>query len=385
MLAAVLFGLFLVVLLLGVPIGFSMGFLTIAAFEVGNGPLITLAQKMYAGINNFTYLAIPLFIFAAEIMSRCGLTMSIVKLCDALVGHIRGGLAHVNILGSMLFAGISGSATADASGLGKIEIEMMEKAGYRKEYAAAITAASICEMALCYYFAVKHKHPRREKRTPVRDVLVVFWDSLPALGMPLIIMGGITTGIFTATESSAIAVFYALIVAFCKKQITWKSLVECCLNTAKTTANTMFIIAVATAMSYAITILRIPQEIVSVVMENVHSPYVFLLITNIILIILGCVLDQSPALLMMVPILLPIATQFGIDPVHFGVLCCFNLTIGLISPPVGMTLFVTANVAKVKLTALFKEVIPFVVLGYATLFLITYVPQIVTFIPNLLK
>ena len=121
------------------------------------------------------------------------------------------------------------------------------------------------------------------------------------------------------------------------------------------------------------------------VMENVHSPYVFLLITNIILIILGCVLDQSPALLMMVPILLPIATQFGIDPVHFGVLCCFNLTIGLISPPVGMTLFVTANVAKVKLTALFKEVIPFVVLGYATLFLITYVPQIVTFIPNLLK
>ena len=302
---------------------------------------------------------------------------------------------------------------------------MMEKAGYRKEYAAAITAASaiigpiippsgimiiyavcaanvsisdmflggigpgvllgICEMALCYYFAVKHKHPRREKRTPVRDVLVVFWDSLPALGMPLIIMGGITTGIFTATESSAIAVFYALIVAFCKKQITWKSLVECCLNTAKTTANTMFIIAVATAMSYAITILRIPQEIVSVVMENVHSPYVFLLITNIILIILGCVLDQSPALLMMVPILLPIATQFGIDPVHFGVLCCFNLTIGLISPPVGMTLFVTANVAKVKLTVLFKEVIPFVVLGYATLFLITYVPQIVTFIPNLLK
>ena len=142
MLAAVLFGLFLVVLLFGVPIGFSMGFLTIAAFEVGNGPLITLAQKMYAGINNFTYLAIPLFIFAAEIMSRCGLTMSIVKLCDALVGHIRGGLAHVNILGSMLFAGISGSATADASGLGKIEIEMMEKAGYRKEYAAAITAAS---------------------------------------------------------------------------------------------------------------------------------------------------------------------------------------------------------------------------------------------------
>ena len=425
MLGAILFGLFLIILLLGVPIGFSMGFLTIAAFEIGNGPLITLAQKMYSGINNFTYLAIPLFIFAAEIMSRCGLTMSIVKLCDAMVGHIRGGLAHVNILGSMLFAGISGSATADASGIGKIEIEMMEKAGYEKEYAASITAASaiigpiippsgimiiyavcaanvsisdmflgglgpgillgVCEMLMCYYFAVKHNHPHREKRSAFKEVMVTFWDSLPALGMPIIIMGGITTGVFTATESSAIAVVYALIVAVCKKQITWKSLCECCLATAKTTANTMFIIAVATAMSYAITILRIPQEIVAVCMEYVHSPVVFLMLTNIILIILGCVLDQSPALLMMVPILLPIAKQFGIDPVHFGILCCFNLTIGLISPPVGMTLFVTANVAKIKLTDLFKRVLPFVALGYAVLFLITYVPQIVTFIPNLLK
>lgn len=425
MLGAILFGLFLIILLLGVPIGFSMGFLTIAAFEIGNGPLITLAQKMYSGINNFTYLAIPLFIFAAEIMSRCGLTMSIVKLCDAVVGHIRGGLAHVNILGSMLFAGISGSATADASGIGKIEIEMMEKAGYEKEYAASITAASaiigpiippsgimiiyavcaanvsisdmflgglgpgillgVCEMLMCYYFAVKHNHPHRDKRSAFKEVVVTFWDSLPALGMPIIIMGGITTGVFTATESSAIAVVYALIVAVCKKQITWKSLRECCLATAKTTANTMFIIAVATAMSYAITILRIPQEIVAVCMEYVHSPVVFLMLTNIILIILGCVLDQSPALLMMVPILLPIAKQFGIDPVHFGVLCCFNLTIGLISPPVGMTLFVTANVAKIKLTDLFKRVLPFVALGYAVLFLITYVPQIVTFIPNLLK
>ena len=244
----------------------------------------------------------------------------------------------------------------------------------------------ICEMALCYYFAVKHKHPSPGEAHPVRDVLVVFWDSLPALGMPLIIMGGITTGIFTATESSAIAVFYALIVAFCKKQITWKSLVECCLNTAKTTANTMFIIAVATAMSYAITILRIPQEIVSVVMENVHSPYVFLLITNIILIILGCVLDQSPALLDDGPH--PVAHRHAVRhrprPLRRSVLLQPDHRPDL-SPPVGMTLFVTANVAKVKLTALFKEVIPFCCprLRY---FVPDYLcPQIVTFIPNLLK
>lgn len=425
MLAAVLFAIFLVVIILGVPIGFSMGFLTIAAFNIGSGPLITLPQKMYSGVNNFTYLCIPLFILASEIMSRCGLTMSIVKFCDTLVGHIRGGLAHVNVLASMLFAGISGSATADASGLGRVEMEMMEKAGYSREYAASVTAASaiigpiippsnimiiyavcaanvsisdmflggigpgillgVSEMCLCYYMARKYNHPHRARRSSLAEMLAALKSSLPALGLPLIILGGIISGVFTATESSAIAVFYALIVALCKRQITWKSLVECCYNTAKTTANVMFIIAVATAMSYAITLLRIPQAIVAVCMEYIHSPAVFLLITNVILIILGCVLDQSPALLMMVPILLPIAMEFGIDPVHFGVLCCFNLTIGLISPPVGMTLFVTANVAKVKLTDLFKAIVPFVILGYVVLLLLTWFPPIVTFIPSLIK
>ena len=201
----------------------------------------------------------------------------------------------------------------------------------------------------------------------------------------MIILGGIFSGIFTATESSAIAVFYALIVAAARKSITWKDLIDCCYNTAKSTANVMFIIAVATAMSYALTILRIPQAIVGVCMEYVHSATLFLLIANVILIVIGCVMDQSPALLMMVPILLPIAKEFGIDPVHFGVLCCFNLTIGLISPPVGMTLFVTANVARAKLTDLFKAIIPFVILGYVVLMLITWIPDIVTFIPSLVK
>ncbi|MEA5012177.1 MAG: TRAP transporter large permease [Angelakisella sp.] len=425
MLAAALLTIFLIVVILGVPIGFSMGFLTITAFNMGNGPMITLAQKMYSGVNNFTYLCIPLFILASEIMSRCGLTMSIVKFCDSLVGHIRGGLAHVNVLASMMFAGISGSATADATGLGKVEMEMMQKAGYTKEYSAAVTAASaiigpiippsnimiiyavcaanvsisdmflggigpgillgVSEMLLCYYLARKYNHPFRARRSVFKEIMAALKESLPALGLPLIILGGIISGVFTATESSAIAVFYALIVAILRKQITWKDLTECCYNTAKTTANVMFIIAVATAMSYSLTILRIPQAIVSICMEYIHSPAVFLLITNIILIILGCVLDQSPALLMMVPILLPIAMEFGIDPVHFGVLCCFNLTIGLISPPVGMTLFVTANVAKVKLADLFKSVLPFVALGYAVLFLLTWVPGIVTFIPSLIK
>ncbi len=423
MLALILLIIFLVVVVLGVPIAYAMGFLTISAFLIQGGSMVTLVQKMFSGIYNFTYMCIPLFILAGELMSRCGLTMSIVRFCDTLVGHIRGGLAHVNILASMLFAGISGSATADATGLGRIEMEMMSNAGYAKEYSAAVTAASaiigpiippsnimiiyaVCasnvsvsemflggigpgivlgllEMALCYFMARKYNHPRRARHASAGEIGRAFVHALPALGLPIIILGGIISGVFTATEASAVAVFYALIVSIVKRQITWKSLYECCVNTAKSTANVMFIIAVASAMSYAITVLRIPQSMVEVCMQYIHSPAVFLLVTNIILLILGCILDQSPALLMMVPILLPIAMKYGINPVHFGILCCFNLTIGLITPPIGMTLFVTANVAQVKLTSLFRQILPFVVIGLITLCLLTWIPGIVTLIPSL--
>ncbi len=423
MLAAVLLIIFLVVVILGIPISFAMGFMTISAFTLGDGAMVIIPQKMFSGVYNFTYMCIPLFILASEIMSRCGLTMSIVKFCDTLVGHIRGGLAHVNVLASMLFAGISGSATADASGLGRIEMEMMTKAGYKPEYAASVTAASavigpiippsnimiiyaVCasnvsvsamflggigpgvllglsEMLMCYYFARKYSHPCRDRRCAVHEVLHALKKSLPALGLPVIILGGIVSGVFTATESSAAAVFYALAVAVCKRQITLKSLFECCKNTAKTTANVMLIISIASAMSYAITVLRIPQAMIEICMQYVHSPAMFLLLVNIILLILGCVLDQSPALLMMTPILLPIAMKYGIDPVHFGVLCCFNLTIGLITPPIGMTLFVTANVAKVKLTDMFRGILPFVLVGLAVLCLITWFPALTTWIPGM--
>ena len=423
MLAAVLLIIFLAVVIIGVPISFAMGFMTLSSFTIAGGSMVIIPQKMFSGVYNFTYMCIPLFILASEIMSRCGLTMSIVKFCDTLVGHIRGGLTHVNIMASMLFAGISGSATADASGLGRIEMEMMTKAGYKPSYSAAVTAASaiigpiippsnimiiyavcasnvsvsamflggilpgillgLAEMLLCYWFARKYDHPRKARRASLKEILVSLKHSLPAMGLPIIILGGIVSGVFTATESSAVAVFYALIIAVCKRQITWKGLIEACKNTAKTTANVMLIISIASAMSYAITVLRIPQAMIDVCMKYVNSPFVFLILVNVILLILGCVLDQSPALLMMTPILLPIAMKYGIDPIHFGVLCCFNLTIGLITPPIGMTLFVTANVAKVKLTSLFKQIIPFVLLGLVVLLLITWIPALTTAIPAL--
>ena len=414
--------LFLGIIAIGVPIAFGMGAVTIVGLASLGTNLITLTQKMLAGIDSFTYHCIPLVSLASEIMSRCGLLQSIVDFCDSMVGHIRGGLAHVNVMASMLFAGVSGSATADATGLGRIEMEMMTRAGYTKEYSATVTAASaiigpiippsnimiiyavcagnvsvsnmflggimpgiilgLAEMGLCYYYAVKYNHPRNPKPT-WKQRGQILWHALPALGLPIIILGGIITGIFTATESSAVAVVYALIVAIFRKSITLKSFFECCKSAAKSTAAVMIIIAVASAMGYTVTILRIPQTLVGFFMEFIGSKTMFLIFVNILLLILGMIMDQAPALLIMVPILLPIANAFGIDPLHFGLVCCFNLTIGLITPPIGMTLFVTSNVAQVKLSDLFRGIIPYCFVGIAVLILLTWVPGIVTFIPSI--
>ena len=240
----------------------------------------------------------------------------------------------------------------------------------------------LSEMVLCYIFAIRKNYPRNPKMS-WKERITVTKQALPALGLPVIILGGIVSGIFTATEASAVAVVYALLVAVFRKSITLKSLYECCKNAAKTTANVMIIIAVAAAMGYAITILRIPQNMVAFWMGVIGSKMAFLIFVNILLLVLGCFLDQSPALLIMVPILLPIAEAFGIDPIHFGIICCFNLTVGLITPPVGMTLYVTANVAGIKLTDLFRRIVPFVIVGIIALIVITYVPWITTFLPGL--
>lgn len=416
--------LFLAILMIGTPIAVAMGFITIGCFWSTAGNLISIPQKMFSGIDNFTYLSIPLFIMASEIMSQCGLTRSLSEMCDTLVGRIKGGLAQTNVLGSMVFAGVSGSATADATGLGRIEIEMMTEAGFTREYAASVTAASaiigpiippsnimimyavaasnvsvssmfmggilpgillgLVEMAMCYFIAVKENHPRRERMATPLEMLQAIWKGLPVIGLMALIMLGITFGIFTATEASAVAVFYALIVAGCRKALNWKNFYRCCVNTAKTTANVMIIIAIASAMGWAITVMRVPQMMVEFCMTYISNKYTFLIFTNVLLLFLGCILDQAPALLLMTPILLPIAMKYGINPVHYGIIMCFNLTIGLITPPVGMTLFVTANVAEIKLSDLFKKIMPFVFVGIIALILITFIPGLSTWIPSLL-
>ena len=416
--------LFLIIMLMGVPVGFAMGSLTIVSFAILGGDQSMIAQKLFSGIDTYTYVCILLFILATDLMSVGGITKAIVNFCEKLVGHIKGGLAHVNIMASMVFAGLSGSAIADASGLGPVEIQLMTDGGYDRTFSASVTAASAiigpiippsnimiifagcigtvsvgkmflagavpgimlgaAYMALCYFMAVKYRMPCRERHSSFHEIAVSLKDTLPALLLPIIIMGSIIGGICTATESSALAVLYALIVSMAKKRLTWKSFVGSCIRSAKATANVLFIIAASTAMGWAITTLQIAQTLAAFCMQYINNKIVFLLFFNILLLVLGMVLDATPAILLMVPILWPVAQQYGIGSIQFGIIMCLNLMIGNLTPPIGMMLFVVSNVGKVKLSKLYRGILPFVAVAVVVLLLVTYIPAVSTFIPELL-
>lgn len=415
---------FLVIILIGTPVGFAMGSLTNISFLVLGGDQSMIVQKMFSGIDTYTYVCVLLYILATDLMTVGGITNAIVHFCETLVGHIKGGLAHVNVLGSMLFAGLSGSAIADASGLGPIEIELMTRGGYKRDFSACVTAASaiigpiippsnimiifagaigtvsvgkmflagavpgillgVSYMVLCYYMAVKYLMPCRDRRATLREILTSLKETLPALMLPVIIMGSIITGICTATESSALAVVYALIVSIAKRKLTWKAFVASCIRSAKASANVLFIIAVSSAMGWAITTLQVAQTLAAFCMEFITSQFMFLLFMNILLLILGMVLDATPAILLMVPILWPVAQTYDIDAIRFGIIMCLNLMIGNLTPPVGMMLFVVSNVGKVKLSLMYRGILPFIGAAVIVLLLVTYVPAFSTFIPNLL-
>jgi tripartite ATP-independent transporter DctM subunit len=416
---------FIVTMLIGLPVLFSMGITSIFAFGILGGNLQIIPLKMFTGVDNFVYLAIPLFILASEIMTTGGITQRIVHFCNNLVGHITGGLAYVNILASIFFAGISGSATADAAGLGKIEIDMMETAGYPKKFAASTTAASaiigpiippstimiiyavvagnvsvsemflagfvpglligIAEIFTVFIVAKKNSYPKSEKIAKLKEIWTSFIQTLPSLLLPIIIIAGIVSGVFTATESAAVAVLYALLVTkFILKTLNWKDFYQALVNTAKTTANVMVIIAISTAMAWVITALRIPQTVTTFFLNYANSTLLFLLFVNFLLLLVGMLLDQSPALLIMVPILLPVAIQFGIDPLHFGIVVIINLCVGLVTPPVGMTLFVTSNVAKLKLTHMYTGILIYLPALFITLLMITFIPSLTTWLPSVI-
>lgn len=419
---AIFFITFFVLLIIGAPISISIGASAVLGCLSLDYPLMVIGQKMVTGIDSYLLIAIPLFILAGNLMNAGKITEKIFSFCKELVGWIPGGLGHANIVASIIFAGMSGSATADAGGLGTIEMEAMTTNGYTPKFSAAVTAASsvigpifppsipliiygatasvsvaklfmagvvpgllmgLALMVLVFIFAVKYKFERHPFH--FKKMIKQFCSSLLSLITPLIILAGFTTGWFTPTEASSIAVAYALVISLLVyRTMDWKTFKKCLLDSAITSANTLFIIGTSTLFTYVLVKEGISTQIANFILSISENPAVILLIINIILLILGMFMEPGAILTLMLPVLLPIVKPLGIDLIHFGLIMVLNLMIGQVTPPFGVCLFVISDVGKVKLDALYKSILPFLIPLIAVLFLCTYCPQIVTWLPNLL-
>jgi tripartite ATP-independent transporter DctM subunit len=411
--------------LFGLPVGHAMIggsvlYLLLAKLDLG-----TAAEQLLNGMyRSDVLLAIPLFILAAEFMNVGSITSRLLRFCDALVGRFRGGLAHVNVVQSVIFAGMSGSALADAAASGKVMQQMMtQDRKYTASFAAAVTAASsvmgpiippsiplviyalISDTSVGYLFlggvvpgllmglsqmtliaaVARRRNFPVEPPTPLRDLPGITWRALPALLMPVVLLGGIYSGVTTPTEAAAIAAAYSLLVAaLLDRSIGWRDLHHALLSSARTSASIGILIAAAIVFNYVVTVENVPRTISRVLQGFDFSPLAFLLVVNLLLLVLGCFLEGTTVLLIVVPVLLPTARALGIDPVHFGVVAVVNIMLGLITPPYGLLLFIMVKIAQVPLRDLVREVMPFLAAMVGALALITLVPGLVLFLPRLL-
>jgi tripartite ATP-independent transporter DctM subunit len=424
MLTLAIFGLLVFLIMLGVPIAVAMGLTAVSVFvALGQGDMLSvMAQRMYSATTSIPLLAIPFFILAGTLMNAGGMTQRIFRFAQCLVGHIKGGLGHVNVLGSMIFSGMSGAAVADAMGLGTVEMAAMLKAGYDRRFSAAITAASstigpiippsvpfviygsitgtsvgrlflggfipgilmgIAQMVTVYIIASRRGY-RREARATLHDLLASGLDGVAALATPVIIIGGILGGIFTPTEASVAASIYALILGMVVyREIKISDLPRILWETVEHSIRVMFIISAAGFFGWLLLFLRIPDAVIQSLLSLSTSPWVILLIINVVLIVLGCFMEGIAIMLLTIPVFVPLITKVGIDPVHFGVVMTLNLMVGLLTPPVGMALYAVASISQVALWDLVRELVPYLVSILVVLILITYVPGLVTWIPDL--
>lgn len=421
-------GLITIILLLvlsfaGIPIYLALGIGTLVALNVADMPLIVLPQKLFAGMNASSLLCIPFFILAGNIMSR-GLTQKLIDASNALIGWVRGSLAVVTVLASALFGAISGSGVATASAIGGITIPSMKKEGYPDSFAAAISGissilgpiippsvtlivyASITDLSVsklfigsvvpgvlmagglmiyALYYGKKHNLPVHEKKTP-KQILLTFKDSIWALLMPVIILGGIFGGIFTPTESAAIATVYALIVCmFIYKDLTLKNLYNVLVDSCVGTATIMMLVGISKSSGYVITTSGLPQQVLAFFSSVTDSKVIVLLLLNLLFLVIGCLMEANAAIIMMTPILLPLLSAFNIDPLQFGILMSFNLCIGLVTPPVGLCLLMTNQIAGSSFVKTLKAVLPMLLISFIVLMVVTYIPQTTTFLPTLIK
>lgn len=417
---------FIILLLLQVPIAFVLGITTFVyiILSANFGLLDATPQRLYSGLESYGLLAIPLFMLAGELMNSGGITSRLVTFAKTLVGHFRGGLAYVNVVANVLLAAIIGSATAQIAMMSKTMVPSMEKEGYSKEFSAATTASagllgpiippsmmfiiygvssgtSINDLfiggilpgillaflfiLLIGYFGSVHKWPTLNRAT-FSEIFKSFISVIPALLVPIVIIFGILSGIFTATEAAAVACIIALLVGiFVYREIKLPSIPGILTNTVITTATITMLIAMANIFGWVLSFERIPQAIATWMTSLTDNPLVFLLIVNIFLLIVGMFLDGIAALIILVPIFMPIIGNYNIDPVHFGIIMCINLTIGLLTPPIGTGLYISSSLTNIKLEKLVRSIWPFLTVSIVALLIITYVPQLVTWLPAFFK
>ena len=412
---------FIFFLLIGVPIAFVLGLTPLVAMMTqGETPLILAAQRIFTGIDSPILMAVPFFILAGNIMSAGGMTARLLAFCNILVGWLRGGLAYINVVISMIFAGITGAAVADTSAVGSILIPAMKKEGYDTDFAAAVTATSstigpvippsipfiiygvlgevsiaslflagfvpgvllgLFQMGVVGYYSRKRQYPKG--RLPsLKEAVKGVGDAVLVLMLPIIILGGILSGIFTPTESACIASFYALFISFfVYRDIRVRDLPRILINTGATSAMVMLVISMASIFSWLLAAEEIPQLVTEIVLKTTTNKYLILLFLNVILLIVGTFMETGASLIILTPVLLPLMIQIGVDPLHFGVILVLNLVIGLTTPPVGVCLFIACSIAQTNLERLSRAILPFLLASIVVLLICTYWEGLIMAIP----
>jgi tripartite ATP-independent transporter DctM subunit len=416
---------FAVLLAIGIPVAFAIGIATVLTMLLTiqvEPALVTMAQRMATGLDSFTLLAIPFFILAGTIMNKGGIARRLIDFARSLLGMLPGGLAHVNIMAAMLFGAISGSAAASASAIGGVMTPRMQEEGYDRDYSAAvnITSAttgliippsniliiyslasggvSIAALFLAGYIPgmvvglslmvvaavmAKRRGYRSAERVSLRVGVRTFFDAVPSLLLLVVVMGGIIGGVFTATEAAAVAVLYALVLAFVYREIRVRDMPQILLDSASMTAVVMLLIAASIGMSWILSYENIPQNVAQALIGLSDNRIVILLLINVILLAVGIFMDMTPAVLIFTPIFLPVVTALGIDPTHFGIIMVLNLCIGLCTPPVGSVLFIGCSVAKTSIASVVRPLMPLFLAMIAALMVVTYVPALSLWLPRM--
>ena len=414
---------FLALFVLGFPVVLAIGIPCIVYMGLQGLPLDLVAQRTLYALDSFPLVAVPVFLFVGSLMNSAGISRYIYQFADTATGRLPGGLAQVNIFGSLIFAGMSGSALADIGGIGRIEIDAMRKKGFKAPFAAAVTSSSaivgpifppsipliiygtvtgvsviqlllggilpglLCVamlMLMTAWLAKRRNYPRAERRPTAAELWRDFKPAFPAILAPVILIAGMLAGFFTPTEIASVTVLYAMLISsLFYRELTWQGVVDAAFETIRASAGILLIVAVAALFGWILSVEQVPQQLTGLMLSISSNPYVLLLIVNLLLLLVGMFLDSTTAILVIAPIIAKPLVAAGVDPVHLGMVVVFNLMVGLLTPPMGLALFLVADIAKVTMKEVLREMLPYYVPLGITLLLITYVPALTTWIPRL--